>query len=121
MEVKGIGQKIPKSDSEPKAASKFEEVFDESKKKVAEVKVTNQGVKIDLKDEESIMDTLTSPYINNSQLFNSLKEWMAAFRKELQEKEVTSEEERAGPSTDYHLRQTLYLIQRHISSLKLKE
>lgn len=102
MEVKGIGQKIPKIEQEIKISSRFEEVFDESRKKVDEAITSNQLIGAAVKKNDiSLSETIKSPYIDNNPLFISLKEWIETFKKELDNSEI----ERVP---HYHLKMALY-------------
>ena len=109
MEVKGVGQRLPKVEQERKGSSHFEEVFDESKKKVEEVRAAASEVTVTASTISSELDTLRSPYIDNNPLFTKLKEWIAAFHKELAENaDNLSDGRNLDQVPDYELRVTLY-------------
>jgi hypothetical protein len=108
MEVKGVGQKIPRREVPTRADTHFEEVFDASKKQLADAAATGKDQTVDPRPESSI-DTLRSPYLDNNPLFKDLKGWMEDFRLELgSNMEQLSEHKEPEPIPDYHLRVTLY-------------
>jgi hypothetical protein len=109
MEVKGVGQRLPRTEAEPKEASHFEEVFDESKKKLEEGQGSRAELSVGVREALAELDSLRSPYIDNNPLFTSLKEWMTGFRKELLENEDKLGDRGAVDTVpDYELRMTLY-------------
>ncbi len=101
MEVKGIGQAtLAKSAAEDSyiGNSRFEEVFDRSRKQFAAV-VPRSAVAAPA-TEVAELDSLRSPYLDAHPLFSSLKRWIAEFHRELQERDQTD-------PADY-LKSTLY-------------
>ena len=102
MEVKGIGQKIPKRDEERKQQTRFETIFDESKKKLDEP-MTAPVNSIE-KPPDLSLDVSKMPHLANNTQFVVLQKWMDEFYKDLQAKSL------GGDMVDdsLHLKLVLY-------------
>ncbi len=100
MEVKGIGQApLPKPSPEPVHTSKFEEVFDESRKQLfGSLRKSDPDSRLTPE-----VDQLHSPSLDKHPLFVTLKNWMSAFARELQ---GPADDPEAGE--DHRLKVALY-------------
>jgi len=104
MEVKGIGQRIPKAGGDLRPDSKFEALFDESKRKLEDpnkssLSIQGQGYEIPL-------DLFKATHLNSNPFFVALQNWMAEFNKGLQNRITLAEE--VHTEEDYHLNILLY-------------
>eukprot|EP01022_Parablepharisma_sp_SALTPOND_P036288 TRINITY_DN983_c0_g1_i2.p1 TRINITY_DN983_c0_g1~~TRINITY_DN983_c0_g1_i2.p1 ORF type:complete len:530 (-),score=46.61 TRINITY_DN983_c0_g1_i2:38-1627(-) len=103
MEVKGIGQTVPTPlQAEQPQNYKFEEVFDESRKKFTQLEQHAKREPETGNDPLIEISTLQSPSVDNNPLFISLKTWLANYKKELHDKSGAEKE------LGHHLKQTLY-------------
>jgi len=102
MEVKGIGQRIPKQDTIPKNVSNFEAVFDESKRKVAEP--GTGPVQPVEKPPDLVLDLSKNPHLATNVQFVALQKWMEEFYNDLQARSLNSD----VPEDGLHLKVVLY-------------
>eukprot|EP01022_Parablepharisma_sp_SALTPOND_P002265 TRINITY_DN1092_c0_g1_i1.p1 TRINITY_DN1092_c0_g1~~TRINITY_DN1092_c0_g1_i1.p1 ORF type:complete len:652 (+),score=72.85 TRINITY_DN1092_c0_g1_i1:107-2062(+) len=100
MEVKGIGQRIPRPEPDPK--SRFESIFDESKRKVDEpVSIALNGVD---KHLDLALDVSKMPHLANNPQFIALQTWMDEFYKDIQARSFGTD----APEDGLHLKIVLY-------------
>jgi len=109
MEVKGIGQKIPTKLLPEIRPSNFEEVFDESRKKMMDAQNTSNSRKFSIEGTSINIPSYADPELAKNSQFVKLKEWMDSFHKELHDREVRiSIDSTKSVDPCWHLNVTLY-------------
>ncbi len=111
MEVKGIGQRIPKPPPDPHPAGRFEVLFDQSKRNFNQARPPDPDtLKVEGKAAEGCpIDVARAKHLASNPLFVSLQNWMEEFYGELKTRETGCEGVREDETPpDYHLRLILY-------------